>query len=83
MEDDIDRMIAEMQNKPYDSSRYLENQNNLTSQSNSVPNNQFANKNSNMKAFIDTRPKYPTDFQQQNLPMSQSMAYDPRLNRFQ
>jgi len=27
MEDDIDRMIAEMQNRPYDSSRYLENNN--------------------------------------------------------
>ena len=25
MEDDIDRMIAEMQSRPYDSSRYLEN----------------------------------------------------------
>lgn len=24
MEDDIDRIIAEMQRKPYDSSRYLE-----------------------------------------------------------
>lgn len=83
MEDDIDRMIAEMQNKPYDSSRYLENQNNLASQSNYVPNNQCANKNSNIKGFIDTRQLYPNNFQQQNLPMSQSMAYDPRLNRFQ
>lgn len=26
VEDDIDRLIAEMQNRPYDSSRYLENQ---------------------------------------------------------
>ena len=25
LEDDIDRMIAEMQNRPYDSSRYVEN----------------------------------------------------------
>jgi hypothetical protein len=25
LEDDIDRLIAEMQSKPYDSSRYLEN----------------------------------------------------------
>lgn len=27
VEDDIDRLIAEMQSKPYDSSRYLENSN--------------------------------------------------------
>lgn len=27
LEDDIDRLIAEIQNKPYDSSRYLENSN--------------------------------------------------------
>lgn len=28
LEDDIDRMIAEMQNKPYDSSRYLDGNSN-------------------------------------------------------
>ena len=72
-----------MQNKPYDSSRYLENQNNSKSQSNFVPNNQFTNRNPNMKGFIDTQPIYPNNFYQQNLPMSQSMAYDPRVNRFQ
>lgn len=29
LEEDIDRMIAEMQNKPYDSSRYLDSSSNL------------------------------------------------------
>ena len=30
MEDEIDRMIAEMQNRPYDSSRYIENSSEAT-----------------------------------------------------
>lgn len=72
-------MIAEIQNKPYDSSRYLNN-NISESQSINRPNNQFLGQISNTKGFIDNE---QINFQQQNISMTQSMAYDPRVNRFQ
>lgn len=82
VEDDIDRMIAEVQNKPYDSSKYLDN-NQSSSQGNFSQSSQFMNRNPNSVSFIKTDQGLPTNFQQQNIPLSQSMAYDPRINRFQ
>lgn len=87
IEDDIDRMIAEIQNKPYDCSRYLDGNNSSAYQMSNVNqgNNQFMYRNPNQNNLLDTQPVYHSmNFpQQQNVPMSQSMAYDPRINRFQ
>lgn len=73
IEDDIDRMIAEIQNKPYDCSRYLDS-NNPNVGKNGSNSNQFMDRNS---SFVDS-----TQFQQKNASLTQSMAYDPRSNRF-
>ena len=73
IEDDIDRLIAEMQNKPYDSSRYLDNGSNNPVAGSSPQSTYPGN-----PSVVPVSNVYQNSFQSVN-----SIQIDSRMNRFQ
>jgi hypothetical protein len=73
IEDDIDRLIQQMQSKPYDSSRYLDSGNG----------NQAMPQDNSRANFMHTQPMAQGSYYQSSFPSVNSIPVDSRMNRFQ